>query len=208
MTLHNTHLLPHPRLVCRLSVAAVLVTGMIGSSAPAQAPPSSETPKEIFGVLRTGQSVSLPEAPARTLAALRTREPGHRLKLDLSSTRRIGPRRAALYLIPAADGVCAVHGSRGACSDDLAGLSQHGLRFWVHHRRAHPGDARRTDLYGVLPDGLTTISVGPTWDTDRQLVGTNAHNNGYVLRLYGPITSMMLTGPRGGTSLGPLLHPG
>jgi len=196
----------HPLTAVLVATTAFLAVPHVASSTTASNRPP-ESVKDMFEVLRTAPPVALPTGAARTLARLRARAPGRRIALELGETRRIGRKGAALFLVPGTNGVCAVHGARGACSDDLAALSEHGLRFWVVHRRDAATGRRPIDLYGALPDGLGAISAMPA-HRHADLRGTNAYDNGYRLRLPGAILWMILTGPRGAVHLGPLDRPG
>jgi len=108
-------------------------------AAPASQPrppgPASAALTGMFAVLRTSSPTSLPATPARTLARLSASSRGRQVDVDVAQARQVGPRQAKLYLVPGRHGVCAVHGTRGACSADLEALSKRGLRFWVLHRR-------------------------------------------------------------------------
>jgi len=161
----------------------------------------------MFGVLRTGVPTTLPDSARRTLTRLRHEEPGSRLALDPDQARRIGPRRAALYLIPARDGICVVHGRNGGCSDDLDAISEHGLIFWVTHDRDQQTERRPMDMYGAVPDGVRTVSAVPSGWSD-ELVGTNTNKNGYRIRAAGPIRSLIFLGPRGNVTVSRPKRPG
>jgi hypothetical protein len=200
------HPLAHLAGLSATLIATVMILCAVTPSAgwAVSSAPQSESVTNMFGVLRHSRAVALPDREARTLARLHSRVPGSRVQLDAVQARRIGSRSARLYLIPGANGICVVHGRHGVCSDNLARLSSQGVRFVVAHQEDPETGLVPGDLYGALPDGLTTVSVVPhQWGSGR-LVGANAHQNGYLLHLGGPITSMMITGPRGGASIGPL----
>jgi hypothetical protein len=156
----------------------------------------------MFAALRSGSPVTLPPDADATLRRLQTRAPGDGIVLNLSEARRIGPRSAGLYLVAGRNGICVVRHHRGACSDDLAAIADHGVRFTVPHQRKRNGD-RPIDLYGALPDALSTVSVMVDGATTVQ--GTNARHNGYRISLPARILWMLILHPTGGAAtLGPL----
>jgi hypothetical protein len=186
----------------------VAVSGVcVGLWPPVSAGAHEERVTDMFRVLREASPTTLPASARRTLARLRREEPGKRIALDIAQAHRVGPRRAGVYLVPGRDGICALHGQSGACSDDLDAISEHGLVFWFLHDRDARTKRRPMDLYGAVPDGLRTVSAVPSgWS--KTLLGTNVHDNGYRIRAAGPIRSMIFLGPRGNVSLGPLKRPG
>jgi hypothetical protein len=183
-----------------VAVSAVLGTGTgIGLAATGDTPsgtawhpersdapvPATAAQKAAFGVLATARRSS---ESAGLVEGLAEQAP---VGLDADGARVVGATaRGPIWLVPIAGGLCVglqdtADGSIGISCDSTAHSVDHGVAG---------GDG--TTIYGVVPDGVDTITVTPDGGTAR----TVKVSDGGVYALPSEDATVALDGPDGPTT--------